>query len=705
MKRSISLILSMLLLFTFILPVSALEGYDKELENAIKKAKTLFDTTQYDKFESYINSYSSTVEYYLRWYDSKEKLGGMEVTIDSDGMVRNYYKYNYNEEMGTNTFPKVSKEEGLKAANEFLKKINPELYSKVKYEENNEPLNIYDRMYYYNYYRVENGIPFYQNNIYLSVNNKTGEVQSYGCYWDKVLKFDDKDNIIGIEAGQKAFIEKIGLKLVYKLDYSNREYKPYVVYTSLDTNKAIDAKTGEPVSIYSYYRYAAGEEMTKDSSVANDSGEIVLSPEELDAIDKMKDIISKEEAEKTARQLLNISTDYKLDGINLYNDWYNKNDHTWNMYFSNKDNSNISVTIDAKNKELKSFYRYNPYLEKETVKYTKDQLQKKAEDFIKKVQGDKFNIVELVEINEPIVRPLLEGEEPRQYYFTFTRKVKDAYFPGNGFSLNLDAATGEITSYNYSWYKGQLPSTDKVMSLEKAYGILFREIGMELQYIGDSDHRYFEEYGEQGEAKNAKLVYSIKQGKPLNIDPFTGELLYGLGRPYKESDISQYKDIEDSFAKMDIEALAKYGISFPGDKFNPKEGIKQKDLLYLMLKAKGYYYDLSYEDKDFIEKLYRYLVRESIIKENEKSPEAIVTREEATKFIVRALGYDKVASIEGIYSLSFKDADKITKDLKGHVAIATGLGILQGYDGNFNPKTNLTREQAAVVVFNYLNVK
>ena len=63
------------------------------------------------------------------------------------------------------------------------------------------------------------------------------------------------------------------------------------------------------------------------------------------------------------------------------------------MYFTNKDESSISISIDAKNKELISFYKYIPYEEKAEVKYNREQLQKKAEEFIKKVQ--KINLTQL----------------------------------------------------------------------------------------------------------------------------------------------------------------------------------------------------------------------------------------------------------------------------------------------------------------------
>ncbi len=701
MKRSISLILTLLMLFTFVMPASALEGYDKELEGVIKKAKTVFNIPDaFDKFEYHISSYSSNVEYYLRWYDSTEKAGGLEVTIDSDGMIKSYYKYNYNVQREENALPKISREQGLEIANKFLEKVVPELADKVTYVENNDPLNVRDRVHYYNYYGIVNEVPFYQNNMYVNIDNMTGEVQSFNCYWEKNIKFDTIDGIMGLEDAQKAYADKIGLKLVYKLEYRDGEMTPYTVYTSLYSSKSIDAKTGEPVSFNNYIRYANDGVATKEMA-ANDSvaGGVTLSPEELEAISKAKEIISKEEAEKTARQLIQISSEYKLSNINLYSVWNEKDSYTWSMYFTNKDENNISISIDAKNKELKSFYKYTPYSEKEEVKYDREQLQKKAEEFIKKVHKDKFDSVELLDVNEPIVRPLSE-EKPRQQYFTFIRKAGDAYFQGNGFNLNVNGVTGEITSFDYNWYKGQLPSTAKAIGLDKAYEILFNKIGMELQYVKDNVS-----YDEQEREQNAKLIYAIKGDKPLNIDAFTGELLYGLNRPYKDSTVSQYTDIEDSYARTQIETLAKFGISLSGDKFSPKANIKQKEFLYLLLKAKSYYYDISDQDKDFIEKLYKYMINEKIVKENEKSPESIITKEEAAKYIVRALGYEKVANINEIYKLSFKDANKVSPELMGYVAIATGLGIVEADGDNLNPKSNMTREQAAVVLYNLLNAK
>ncbi|SHD78015.1 S-layer homology domain-containing protein [Schnuerera ultunensis] len=52
--------------------------------------------------------------------------------------------------------------------------------------------------------------------------------------------------------------------------------------------------------------------------------------------------------------------------------------------------------------------------------------------------------------------------------------------------------------------------------------------------------------------------------------------------------------------------------------------------------------------------------------------------------------------------MEFDDADKISTNLRGHIAIAKGLGLISG-EGNFRPKDNLTREEAAVLIYNILN--
>ena len=79
-----------------------------------------------------------------------------------------------------------------------------------------------------------------------------------------------------------------------------------------------------------------------------------------------------------------------------------------------------------------------------------------------------------------------------------------------------------------------------------------------------------------------------------------------------------------------------------------------------------------------VEEIYRILIGQGIVKREEKSPESKIDREQAVKYIIKYLGYSKVAELGSIYSLDFKDSEKVNQKLKGHIAIAKVLRIING---------------------------
>ena len=97
-------------------------------------------------------------------------------------------------------------------------------------------------------------------------------------------------------------------------------------------------------------------------------------------------------------------------------------------------------------------------------------------------------------------------------------------------------------------------------------------------------------------------------------------------------------------------------------------------------------------------------IQKNILTEKQKSPEAIVTRQDAAKLIVRAMGMGYLAEVGNIYKLTFKDAEKIVNQYKGYAAIAEGLKIMSPISGNFSGTTQLTRGQSASLIINYLKV-
>jgi len=400
-----------------------------------------------------------------------------------------------------------------------------------------------------------------------------------------------------------------------------------------------------------------------------------------------------------------------LNSVSLYNSWRSREDFTWNMDFFKEEKVNgenryfhVSVGVDARTGEILHFYRSFPYDPDNKVKYNAEQSRKIAEDFIKSLQPGKFKEVEQAAWNDQVVRPM---EDQRESYHNYTRKTNGIYFMENGFNVAVDNTTGTVISYNFSWYNKPLPPSDKVITPDQAHKALFDNIGIQLQYIS-----YYpaESYGkimpEERRKPEIKLVYTLKPEKPANIDANTGQLLKHDGKPFEAGGVGQYTDIQGNFAENQIKVLAEYGIALPGSQLNPSQNITQREILYLLLKAVNPYVEVYFSgnSKDD-DKMYDALIQEGIIKEGEKSPKSVLTRQDAVKFIVRALRYDKVAEIKGIYTLPFKDANKIKPDLYGYMAIAYGLKIIQGNDGYCNPTANLTRAQGFVLLYNFLNVE
>ncbi len=720
MKKHVAVVLVFAMLVSLMMPLQAFAQYDKELEKAINTAKSIFQVPkEYTNFTYNINKRNDVTTFDLNWSDTKQQIGNMSVAIDSNGKVINYYSYKQSDyRQQQKKLPAISKQDAKKIAESFLKKVGPQYFGKVKYQENNIPMNINDRNYNFSYMRIENNVPFPENNLSVSVNNQTGTVESYYCNWNDRAVFPKVEGAIAADKAKELFENKLGLRLTYKLSWSNNAQKPYLVYTSVYSNRYIDALTGEVITsdqYYGYDGYYAGGGMSAKSSMIGESGanNQALTPKEKEAVENAGKLIDEAKAEEIVRAKLNIDSTYKLNNINLYNNnWQGTGDYCWSMDF-NKEYKNNGMTdylyanasIDAVTGEFLWFYRSEPYDSNATVKYDEAKCLQIAENFINTIQPEKFKSTERNTANE--IRPLTTDEKPRDYSFAWVRKVDGAYFMDNGFGVTVNAVTGTVTNYNLSWYKGDLPSADKAVGLAKAYTVLYNEIGFDMQYISQfpANAKILPE-PQSDENKVIKLVYAIKPNKPVNIDANTGKLLDYNGEPLATGAGEYYTDIKGNFAENQIKVLCDYGIKLPGTQLKPNANISQREFLYLVQKSIEPYYTIGFKtDGSGDGELYNALISQGIIKAAEKAPASVVTRQDAVKFIVRALNYQKVADIKkDIYKLPFKDTNKIKPELKGYVAIAYGLDIIDGSQGYFNPTGQLTKAQAFVVLYNFLNV-
>lgn len=717
LKRKISVVLSVIMIIACIIPSFSFAADDKGFSDAVKAIKQKIDIPDdYKEIDSYKVTYDGIDKWMISWNKDKTYTEGISVCIDSTGRILSYSKYNYNKDYSIG-IPNISKQEAKKAAEEFINKMDPDYMSNIRAYEN---INYYGSMEYtISYYRVVNGLPFYNDGITVDVDYSTGEVTGFNCTWTTDLEFPSKDDIITQEEAQENFEEKLGMRLVYKsyVDYlsrNDRQIKVFLAYEPVyGSYYCIDAKTGEVINDTYYGIYSRDELMLDKTAVgftAEQGNGIVLTPEELAESDKYKNLLSKEEAEKKARDIavLGIDSGYELVYSNLTELWYQEGQYQWYMEFGkndkeNKTYSSVTVQMDAVTGELESFYSFSSDSVNADAepKYDKDAAKAEAEKFFKQIVPEKFSQTVYDNAAE---RYSNSDENAKNYSFYYLRKANDILFPNNYLNVSFDAVTGKITSFTSNWYKMEISAPDKeVIELEKVYEKLYNDVGLQLQYKvfykpqeATSDLIY---PSDNNKNKEVKIVYAFDASKSMLVDAYTGDLIDYDGSLYVEDEPITYDDIAGCEGEKEILALADIDIGFTGGKFKPHENIIQKDFMYLIAAAKGYNLSLTNDD---IDNIYEYLKSLGIIKEDEIDQDALITREEAAKFIIRALGLEKAAQIKGIYNVNFADADSINEDLIGYVVLAEGLQFISRTDGKILPKNNITREEAALIIYNYL---
>lgn len=727
MKKRLSLILALVFIVTMSLPLQSFgAGIDTGLENAIRIAKSLFEIPENYRFESSINSESGKNVFSLNWKSAGSDYSYIIVRIDDKGTVLSYESYKPSDSEQSTKLPKVSRQEARLKAESFIKKVNPRIVDQIKYEENNQN-NLMDSTYYFNFYRIANGIPFYNDRVSVYINRETGAVQTFYTTWTDGLVFPGPGKQITMDQAKDAYEKNLGLELNYKYSYSypDGKLKLYLVYTPRYENDiyAIDAFTGEKIKVgYGYYGpyYSAGSQKEMLSKAAMDYGNVTLNPEEMKAVEDASGLMTAEEAEKIARgaKFLELTDDFKLSNYNLSPSWPVKTDYVWQLSFNKAEAKDAapeytSVGIDAKTGKIMSFYRNTPYQEGAAAKYKLEDSKAAIDTFVKENYPEFYTQAAYDTDYEDNMISTMGAEPSLSYNFKYNRLVNGIAFPDNGITADYDAVNGKITSFNISWFNVDFPEATDVISMDAAYDKLFTGIGLELQYkanntenTGNAADRKIIAPASPATIPEIKLVYSLKPEKPLFLDANNGAILDSEGNTYVEVKPVSYTDIKGSFAEKQITVLAENGVYLDGTEFKPKAEITQKDFFILLSKTLNYYGKVitSGSPQKDIDELYAFLEKEEIIKTGEAAPTSVITREDAVKFIIRALKFGKVADIKDIFNSSFKDQGDITPGLSGYIAIAAGLNIVTGYKGYFYPKSRLTREAAAIIIYNYLQV-
>lgn len=586
MKKISLNFLMLAIILTLLITFIPLNGFAEEdsLNKNIEKIKTLFKIgDEYEHFnEHQYNDHNGKNITSLSWNSQNKNI---DVEIDEEGNIIGYWKSECisDKDKRIYKFPKITKEQGEKIAKDFIKKLYPDILDKIKLDEDDSAYHRSDlKAYHYSFVRTENDILYNENNVYISVDTQTGEVNNFNIIWEKDLKFADTKDIISKDEAKKIYNDNIDLELSYSIKETDKDEKSYLAYRNIDTDKTVDANTKDILStsytsaypIYGNISYPAMENIPIEKE-----NELINS----------KKIISRKEAGEKIIDTFKLGKGYEVNGYRLMG-IKEKDIYIWEiMVMKHMENqgSGSSARINAKTGEI--IYFSDPGFSSEdekSAKYSKEELLKKANELIKNSTPEKYKEVEYIKNeNEDLIY-----RNNNISSFSFVRKANGIKVENDGFNITFSNATGNILSYNYNWSDLKFESPDNIIQKDKAKEILLEDRELVLEY---------QKVNNEKEIKNVNLVYDFKD-KHLTVDAKKAEIIDDINELMEKAKVKEYKDIKNSFAKNQIQKLQDYIVLFDGEEFKPKQEITQKEFFQLLAQIKGIYYFYGNQDYSYM---------------------------------------------------------------------------------------------------------
>ncbi|HHW08292.1 MAG TPA: hypothetical protein GXX34_12320 [Clostridia bacterium] len=679
----------------------------KSLEQAIKIAKSSFTVpSQYTEFTSRYSEYGETATWWLNW---RGETGEMSIEVDAvTGEVLRMYHYPQRE-AGSIKLPKLSYQEAKAIADETVGRLQPDRVDELvlKADPSRPSLDVNPwspPSYGFRYERTVKGIPYPDNGINITVNGDTGEILNYTFDWyKKELVVPDK--LLSQEEAQQIFKREFPLELMYfRTVPDDQKEKPDIklVFKLRDPGLVrIDPVTGRILEPEPRYIIFAADGVASRELAAGSAPKVELTPEEIAEIAKIKNLIDKEKAAAAAAKVMELSSDYKLQGSSLQKLWQEPDRLVWQLSWQAQKGEELrgyaSAAVDGETGEILSFYRYR-YESGEGQKepeYDYEQCRELAWELINKLQPEKAAEVRIYEL-----KTARQQEKARSYRFVYERMVNGIPFPQNGFEVSVNAVTGQVESYNMNWSKAEFPAPDTVIDAAQATEWYSEEVPLRLEFVTSYDRQTGEPV--------VRLLYHLGDVPYTMLDGVAGTPLNWQGKPFETTKPAVFADLENHPAKSAVELLAAAGVieGTEDGKFYPDRPITQGELAKILSKLENRGAPIiplpmpriELDPAAWYTSWITDVLKKGLLKPGEVDPEATVTRELLAATLIRYTGLEKAAALPEIYKVPFADGQDISREYTGHAVLADALGIVPAVDGKFLPQNLVTRGEAAIAV-------
>lgn len=728
-------------------------------EEAIALAKKLVEVPDsYTLQGIYLNgpSSASILKEGSRWSVEFSKFvrdrnyGSINVTVDANtGKLIGYNRYENDPDKKPVFPPKVDFQEAKRIALDYVTKYNADEIKDTRYNDLSEknfktPLNG-DVRYHIQYDRTINGIPFPQNYITVEVDGD-GQVVGYTTNWNTDVPAESAEGAISLEQAKLKLNALADLYVTYQLPYELRGTDRKVLTAYQGNVPTLDAKTGEAIN----YGGAAVNSVKKDRTPLTEAplGEAPAAGEPL----------NKEQAVKKVTQLFVLPEGSQLEDA-TYSEQKNQNEDelqaNWNIRWSSPAEDNDSMrkdqvwaSVNGKTGEVRHFTRNNIIIMNKEAdgkeasaadnKLTWDEAKGKAVDFVKTIVPYRTNQLYLENVKDEEMPQYKLFDSP-SYQFRFTRVIDGVLVNSEGIYVSIDRKSGTVVSYDNNFSNIDYPEKKpQLITAEQAKERLLNQYSLELQYLvqvkggAGSPIPYnmpVEKYHVMVAAGEIKPVDGAEQAVKLAYVPIAKNAQ--LGELFLDAKTGEWKQLRDGEAAMlvrseatdiighraekELRMMAEYGaLEVLGGKLSPERVMTRGEMIKMLVIAmnggggpvfvaesrKATFADVGRASPYFA--YVENAVDRQLIDRDVSSfkPDALMTRQDMADLIVRALGYQQLAKVQGLFALDVSDAAQITD--KGSAAIVLSLGIVAPVDGAFKPAAEVSRADAAVSFYRYL---
>ncbi|MGE5544755.1 MAG: S-layer homology domain-containing protein [Bacillota bacterium] len=713
--KTINRTLILLLAVSFLVTILPMPAPAKQppitLQKAIETAKLKFEIPlSYTDFTSQFSDYDNNPTWSLNWRAAGDAGGSFSVDINANtGEITAMDLYQPDVDRNPAVrIPSCSVEEAAKIAESFLKRIVPGRMSELRLV---SPLKQSENTYYgmgnYTFYwqRVVGNIPVRGERAVVRVDKFKGKVVSYQLNCTST-SFPSAARVVSASHAQQAFKDAGMFELQYLVAPQylplslDKTAEPVLVYRL--THKSgglIDANTGKPFIIPSgqYLEgldiYAgAGANMEKRAALADQAANVELTPEEQEEIIKHANLLTQQEACEIVFQWVPAAKNMSLRSANLEAVYGQPQIRCWNVSFIKKDNGKdyrVYARLDASTGELQSFFYDYPRDSFDAKKAkSREELEKTARDFLKRVQPEKSRYIRLDPDNE--TQTILEDQAPTSY-FNYNRLVNNIPVTNHGISVTVDSITGEIVEYSLNWPDLKFPAPTGIMNYAQAVAAYLKQLPLTLCYC-----KLTSDPG----VKDVRLVYipwnDFDSSSYMMLDARTGKLLNRAGQPLPEPPATEaFNDLNGIPGQREINILGQMGFFREyGNSFKPNQPVTLVSFLRALILArdgnKGVY------DLDDAEVLKSAKSRGWLTED--LAPTTALNRATTGRIIIRYLNLEQVARLQDIYVNYYKDIKKGDSFI-GYAAILKGYQIMEGKGSNFSPTATVSRADAAQYIF------